>query len=618
MSAKDSIGESRQRRPQRNGAAPKPLYIALCVPVGTDGACNSPQHLDPTGVCRAASGAKPAAGKRPIGSAWAEHGTVERPEGNAGVLCGPRTGLLVIDVDTDEAAKQYEAWQLPATRTVLSGRGEPGRHYYFRWPTGLKRVPNRLDGVEVKGDGRQVVAAGSLHQSGRLYELLSDTEPAELPAAFVERLTASTAQRDRVQGGEATPEAAELLDRWLQMFPEAEQQADGDWLMLCPHHGDHNPSLLVTAKADKLVLHCRSHGCAAGDIAAAKGWTLSELWVRPEAAPFDPSELTWRRVEGSLDHYEWAEDEDGDPVLVEMPQAAPYWSVREWNGADLAAAKLPPVETLPLLGQRGYIGKGLSNLIAAFPKVGKTTLMEAFLRETLGAGETVLYFTEEPAGLWGPRLTGDPSQWAGLNLVLAMGLPVPLLLDRVRTGDETIVVIDTLRSVIGWDNENDNAQIAAAVTPWIVACRDSNKTLIGLHHSTKAGGNYGKGISGGHALFGAFDQAVEVERHGADNQRRVRTFGRIGAHPDMLYEMDDDGRLRIATGPLRTTAEDDGRRLIVECGAHPGTPVPGREDVKKLLSGAGTERAKAALKWLADNGWLEERAGLPSVWLERP
>jgi hypothetical protein len=102
-------------------------------------------------------------------------------------------------------------------------------------------VPNRLDGVEVKGSGRQVVAWDSLHKSGGVYEKLGGSF-AELPEPFVSRVRASTAQHSLSGTVDATPEAQELLARWLDLFPEAEELRDGNWQMTCPAHADHDPA----------------------------------------------------------------------------------------------------------------------------------------------------------------------------------------------------------------------------------------------------------------------------------------------------------------------------------------------------------------------------------------
>jgi hypothetical protein len=249
---------------------PQIRYVALCTPV-------------PGGGCDAHGPTCPTPGKRPLVADWANSWTPERPEGNAGVLTGPETGLLVIDVDTWEAGETVARWELPDTFVVKSGRpGGIGRHLYYRWPAGLERVPNRLDGVEVKGAGRQVVAWDSLHASGSRYEKLGGGF-AELPDWFVARLRESTPQHSLSEVLDATPEASAALDRLLAVLPDAHELRDGNWEATCPAHADHDPSLVVTASDNRVLVHCRA-GCPAGDVMAALGLSLSDLWAR-EALP---------------------------------------------------------------------------------------------------------------------------------------------------------------------------------------------------------------------------------------------------------------------------------------------------------------------------------------------
>src|SRR5581483_10415601 len=117
---------------------------------------------------------------------------------------------------------------------------------YFRWPDGLLRVPDRLDGVEIKGPGRQVVAWDSLHQSGNRYQKLGG-QVATLPEEFVARLRDAATQRGPLEVVDASPAAQAKLEAWLSQFPDAVEMHDGNWEMRCPAHADHDPSLVVTA-----------------------------------------------------------------------------------------------------------------------------------------------------------------------------------------------------------------------------------------------------------------------------------------------------------------------------------------------------------------------------------
>ncbi|MBN3763409.1 hypothetical protein [Burkholderia sp. Ac-20365] len=57
----------------------------------------------------------------------------------------------------------------------------------------------------------------------------------------------------------------------------------GRWTACCPAHNDRRPSLAITEKSDgALLLHCFS-GCAVGDIVAAIGLDLSDLFPSGKA-----------------------------------------------------------------------------------------------------------------------------------------------------------------------------------------------------------------------------------------------------------------------------------------------------------------------------------------------
>lgn len=243
--------------------------IPLCTPAASGPGC----------VEHGAGCSSP--GKVPLQSDWAARGDTTKPDGNYGILTGPVSDLLVIDVDTEDSAAVFAGWDLPETLTVRSGRSSGvGRHFYYRWPADLVRVPNRLDGVELKGPGRQVVGPGSMHPSGRRYEIERDLPLAELPEAFVARIAEAVTQkarRDRTE--DATVEALEALERFVEHLPGgAEEQADGNLVAICPAHNDHDPSLVLTASGDRVLAYCRA-GCSAPDIVAAVGLDMNALYA---------------------------------------------------------------------------------------------------------------------------------------------------------------------------------------------------------------------------------------------------------------------------------------------------------------------------------------------------
>lgn len=183
--------------------------------------------------------------KRPAIREWPHRATTdlnrliryftEHPASNAGIACGP-SGLYVIDADVpkpgagglpgggiavlSELAATHGG--LPATWTVATPSG--GRHHYFRRPAGaaLGNTARTLGSLlDTRGAGGYVLAPGCwlaptrahLSRPGHLggwYELLDDTDPAELPtwihrALTERRATAASAAPERPRSAGAWP-----------------------------------------------------------------------------------------------------------------------------------------------------------------------------------------------------------------------------------------------------------------------------------------------------------------------------------------------------------------------------------------------------------------------------
>ena len=83
----------------------------------------------------------PLNGKAPVEKDWTKWCVDKRPYRfrnfrvrNAGVACGPASGVIVVDEDHKEKFKAICAennWDLPETFTVSTGSG---KHYYYKYP----------------------------------------------------------------------------------------------------------------------------------------------------------------------------------------------------------------------------------------------------------------------------------------------------------------------------------------------------------------------------------------------------------------------------------------------------------------------------------------------------
>jgi hypothetical protein len=118
-----------------------------------------------------------------------------RPTANVGIAGGAVSGgLFILDVDPrekgDEKLSRLEKThsELPRTWEQRTGRGDGGRHLFFRLPEGFK-LQGKLGGevgLDLKGEGGYVVAAPSIHpDSGQPYEWIvspADCSVADAPA----------------------------------------------------------------------------------------------------------------------------------------------------------------------------------------------------------------------------------------------------------------------------------------------------------------------------------------------------------------------------------------------------------------------------------------------------
>jgi len=117
------------------------------------------------------------------------------PLANVGLAMGRKSGLVAIDVDPrsggdvsiSELIETHGG--LPPTLEAVTGGG--GMHIFFAHPgVTFKNSSSALgEGLDVKTDGGYVVAAPSLHASGKRYEWRSRRRPAQMPGWLLKLLT---------------------------------------------------------------------------------------------------------------------------------------------------------------------------------------------------------------------------------------------------------------------------------------------------------------------------------------------------------------------------------------------------------------------------------------------
>jgi hypothetical protein len=214
---------------QKAPAAPKPPerfhYAPLDTPTAPECLGAHPQGYDRALCDKPDANGKTQRGKHPIGKwqADASNSPIKvsywRKQGlNLAVACGP-SGVVVLDEDAHGELERFcrdHTVEMPDTYRVRTGNGF---HYYLAVPDGMQfsnHNPFKAEGyaIDVRGFGGYVVAAGSVHASGVIYEAEDDDAPVSvMPEWLVAYLS--------------TPEPREVKDGAREAAEP--YSGDGEW-----------------------------------------------------------------------------------------------------------------------------------------------------------------------------------------------------------------------------------------------------------------------------------------------------------------------------------------------------------------------------------------------------
>jgi|GEM_PF-1837734 len=143
-------------------------------------------------------------GKTPTWREWQDRATCDpdtldeawtkTPNANIGLATGRDSGFFVVDVDGEKGEASLRSLEfelgvvLPETRKIETGGG--GFHLYFRYPEGVevRNKQNFRPGLDIRGEGGYVVAAGSVHPSKRNYKVVTQGPILDAPDKLLEHL----------------------------------------------------------------------------------------------------------------------------------------------------------------------------------------------------------------------------------------------------------------------------------------------------------------------------------------------------------------------------------------------------------------------------------------------
>lgn len=212
-----------------------------------------------------------------------------RPGANVGIATGQ--GLVVIDVDPDRGGAESLRGLPEFPPTVTSRTGGGGWHYYFHSPGQVANSRDLLGpGIDVRGDGGQVVAPPSIHPSGTVYTWEHSPEESQIapaPAWLLDRLQSASPRAPAPRGpAPSDPSLAyRRAERYLDQMPPAISGQGG-------HDATFRAALVLTrgfclpeSEAYELLLRIYNPKCD-------PGWTERDLRHKIASAASD-GQVEW-------------------------------------------------------------------------------------------------------------------------------------------------------------------------------------------------------------------------------------------------------------------------------------------------------------------------------------
>src|SRR5699024_235862 len=133
-----------------------------------------------------------------------------RPYLNIGIETGKRSGMFVLDVDTSiddlanvngiKALEVLEQKQGKLPNTPIQVTGSKGLHYVFNYVEGVRNRGNIFPSIDVRGDGGYIVAAPSIHASGKTYQWKAASKPSEIEVKDAPHWLINSIVKQKVNG----------------------------------------------------------------------------------------------------------------------------------------------------------------------------------------------------------------------------------------------------------------------------------------------------------------------------------------------------------------------------------------------------------------------------------
>lgn len=517
-------------------------------------------------------------GKNPIFREWQKVATNDRtmvsrwfeqnPTCNVGIATGTKSNCFVLDVDVNKGGRDsYDSLILkhgrfPDTWQQITGSG--GFHLFFRWPAFTVHNANDLfPGIDIRGEGGQVVAPPSIHACGNRYEWdgaeeLEDSPLAEAPMWLLELLQGKS---ERTSPRSVGPVVVDMLPK-----------------------GSRHQALVSMAGT------MRRLGLNASEILAA----LREVNRNRCEEPKEDAQL--RQIAESMMRYQCS-DRDLFKTANALWRVTKAREIEQENAkqaeaAELEKAALKTVDGLtvyrtPVSEQRcvvdGLLFHGLT-IFAGSPKSGKSWFAlqlalavangERFIgsRDVLRPGRVVYVALEENATRTASRMRLlQPKESVYLQNISMVYELLPLMgggaeqLDELaRTLRPTLMIVDTFTACVGREGGGSRNVFRSEYAEMNVLHKLAEKhdfALLLIHHKRKTvpGSSGLDSVAGSAGMTAAADAIWTIDKED-EGVSSISTTGRDIEEQTLAVKFERDqpfGWNLIGTGDAVKSMKDE-------------------------------------------------------------
>lgn len=506
--------------------------------------------------------------KRPALTRWTEQATTDtatikewwdgHDDYGVGIATGPTSGFWVLDVDDFDSFRDLEQRyeMLPDTRTSITGSG--GFHFLFRWPTDGRDIRNdagrRLGpGLDVRGDGGQIVAPPSVHPNGNTYqwdaglgddiaeapEWLLELVCAEPATETVERTVAAPTDRPGDRWAASTT-WGELLERDGWQLHHVDRDGEHHWTRPGKELRDGTSATTGYKGSDVLKVFTSSMRAAGldeeqtytklgylastrfdGDHSAAAAALAAQGWSAPSEDPFNSPE--WRATVEQLAERTLDELPDITDVDAEVDDEG------HWQFVDLTpildGTYDPPTPTLlPRNDGICLLYTGRVHSLTGEPGGGKTWIALHLIADTLIAGGTAMLidYEDTPASAVSRLRTLGVDDQAMRDRFVYVRPDGPLIDRQGRVAGHTmarlealaadVVVIDSIGESLAAEGlkPNDDDQVTRWFRLLPRRLARNGAAVLGVDHRAKNKDDRGLWAIGSQRKLAAIDGAAYV------------------------------------------------------------------------------------------------------------